>query len=90
MCSLLEEQDDSLFTYPYTIRNQDTPLTALIDTCAIGGNFIYFQTARVLCNINGITLYTLQDLIKVQGFNSQLAPKITHKLTVYLKIGRHS
>jgi hypothetical protein len=65
MCSLLEEQDDSLFTYPCTIENQDTPLTVLIDTYVIGGNFIYFQTARVLCNIDGITLHTLQDLIEV-------------------------
>jgi hypothetical protein len=65
MCSLLKKQDDSLFIYPYTIENQDTLFTALIDTYVIRGNFIYFQTARVLCNINGITLHTLQDLIKV-------------------------
>ena len=86
MCSLLKEQDNSLFIYSYTIENQDTFFTVLINTCAIRGNFIYFQTARVLCNINGILLHTLQDLIKVQGFNSQLAPKIIYKLTVCLKI----
>jgi hypothetical protein len=59
MCSLLEEQDNSFFTYSYTIENQNTSLTVLINTYAIKGNFIYFQTARVLCNINDITLYTL-------------------------------
>jgi hypothetical protein len=65
MCFLLEKQDDSLFIYLCIIENQDTSLTVLIDTCAIEGNFIYFQTARVLCNINSITLYILRDLIKV-------------------------
>jgi hypothetical protein len=42
MCSLLKEQDDSLFTYPYTIENQDTSLIVLINTYVIKGNFIYF------------------------------------------------
>jgi hypothetical protein len=42
MCSLLKEQDDSLFTYSYTIENQDTSLTILINTYVIRGNFIYF------------------------------------------------
>jgi hypothetical protein len=59
MCSLLEEQDNSLFIYLYTIENQDTPLIILINTYAIKGNFIYFQTIYVLCNINSIILYTL-------------------------------
>ena len=40
--SVLEGFKDSLFTYPYTIGNKDTPLTILINTYAIGGNFIYF------------------------------------------------
>jgi hypothetical protein len=90
MCSLLKEQDNSLFTYSYTIENQDTSLIILINTYAIKGNFIYFQTTCVLCNINSITLHTLQDLIKVQRFNGQSAPKITHKLIVCLKIRQHS
>jgi hypothetical protein len=59
MCSLLKEQDNFLFIYFYIIGNQDTFLIILINTYAIKGNFIYFQTTRVLCNINGITLYTL-------------------------------
>jgi hypothetical protein len=59
MYSLLEEQDDSLFIYPCIIGNQDTVLTVLINTYVIKGNFIYFQTTRVLCNIDGILLYTL-------------------------------
>jgi hypothetical protein len=59
MCSLLKKQDDFLFTYLYTIKNQDTPLIVLINTYVIKGNFIYFQTTRVLYNINGIILYTL-------------------------------
>jgi hypothetical protein len=42
MCSLLKEQDDSLFTYLYTIRNQDTLLIILINTYVIKDNFIYF------------------------------------------------
>jgi hypothetical protein len=65
MCFLLEEQDNSLFIYSCIIENQDTLLTILINICAIKDNFIYFQTTCVLCNINGILLYTLQDLIKV-------------------------
>jgi hypothetical protein len=65
MCFLLKEQDNSLFTYSYTIGNQDTSFIVLIDTYAIRDNFIYFQTVRVLYNINSITLHTLQDLIKV-------------------------
>jgi hypothetical protein len=65
MCFLLKEQDDSLFIYLCTIGNQDTSLIILINTYAIKDNFIYFQTTRVLCNINGILLYTLQNLIKV-------------------------
>jgi hypothetical protein len=65
MCSLLKEQDNSLFIYSYIIRNQDTPFITLINTYVIKGNFIYFQTARVLYNINSILLHTLQDLIKV-------------------------
>jgi hypothetical protein len=65
MCSLLKKQDNSLFIYSYTIRNQDTFLIVLINTYVIKGNFIYFQTMCVLCNINNITLYILQDLIKV-------------------------
>jgi hypothetical protein len=89
MCSLLKEQDDSFFIYLCIIGNQDTFLTILINTCVIKDNFIYFQTARVLCNINDITLYTLQDLIKVQGFNGQLALKITYKLIVCLKIRQY-
>jgi hypothetical protein len=59
MCSLLKEQNDSLFIYLYTIKNQDTFLIILINTCVIKGNFIYFQTMCVLCNINSILLYTL-------------------------------
>ena len=65
MCSLLKEQDNSLFIYPYTIENQDTSLTILINTYTIKGNFIYFQTAHVLCNINSILLHILQNLIKI-------------------------
>jgi hypothetical protein len=42
MCSLLKEQNDSLFIYSYIIRNQDTSLIILINTCVIKGNFIYF------------------------------------------------
>jgi hypothetical protein len=59
MCSLLKEQDNSLFIYFYTIKNQDTSLIILINTYVIKGNFIYFQTTRVLCNINSILLHTL-------------------------------
>jgi hypothetical protein len=90
MCSLLKKQDNSLFIYSCIIRNQDTFLIVLINTYVIKDNFIYFQTAHVLCNINSILLYTLQNLIKVQGFNGQLTLKIIHKLTVYLKIKQHS
>src|SRR5277367_2230631 len=89
ICSILEGFEDSLFTYPYTIGNKDTPLTILINTCAIGGNFIYFQTICILCNTNDLTLYTLHNLINIQGFNSHLVPAITHKLLISLKIGRY-
>jgi hypothetical protein len=65
MCSLLKEQDNSLFIYLYTIENQTTFLIILINTCVIKGNFIYFQIVCVFCNINNILLHTLQDLIKV-------------------------
>jgi hypothetical protein len=65
MCSLLEKQDNSFFIYLCTIRNQDTFLIILINTYVIKGNFIYFQTTRVLCNINNIILYILQTLIKI-------------------------
>jgi hypothetical protein len=65
MCSLLKEQDNSLFIYLCIIRNQDTFFTILINTYVIKDNFIYFQTVCILCNINSILLYTLQDLIKV-------------------------
>jgi hypothetical protein len=89
-CSLMEDVDNTLFTFPCTIGNKDTPLTALIDTCAAGGNFIHFQTARVLCNINNLSLHTLRSPINIQGFNGQAAPAITHKLSISLKLGRHS
>jgi hypothetical protein len=42
MCSVLKKQDNSLFIYFYTIRNQDTSLTILINTYVIKDNFIYF------------------------------------------------
>jgi hypothetical protein len=42
MCSLLKEQNNSLFTYLYTIGNQDSSFIILINTYAIKGNFIYF------------------------------------------------
>jgi len=86
----VEGGDNSLFTHPCTIGNKDTLLTALIDTCAMGGNFIHFQTAQILCKTNGISLRTLRNPIQVQGFNGQSAPAITHKLTASLQIGRHS
>src|SRR5277367_1071716 len=87
--SVLEGFKDSLFTYPYTIGNKDTPLTILINTCAIGGNFIYFQTIYILCNTNNLILYTLYNLINIQGFNGHLVPTITHKLLISLKISRY-
>jgi hypothetical protein len=65
MCSLLKEQDNSLFIYSYTIENQDTLLIILINTCVIRDNFIYFQTVYIFYNINSILLHTLQNLIKV-------------------------
>jgi hypothetical protein len=42
MCSLLKEQDNSLFIYSYIIENQDTFLIILINTYVIKDNFIYF------------------------------------------------
>jgi hypothetical protein len=59
MCSLLKKQNNSLFICSYIIENQDTLFIVLINTYVIKGNFIYFQTACVLCNINSILLYTL-------------------------------
>jgi hypothetical protein len=59
MCSLLKEQDNSFFIYLCIIRNQDTSFIVLINTCVIKGNFIYFQTIYIICNINDILLYTL-------------------------------
>jgi hypothetical protein len=59
MCSLLKEQNNSFFIYSYTIKNQNISFIVLINTYVIKGNFIYFQTIRVLCNINSILLYTL-------------------------------
>src|SRR5450432_1424287 len=88
--SLIDEQEDSLFIYPYTIGNKDTPLTTLIDTCAIGGNFIHFSAACILYNANNLLLYTLYKLINVKGFNSYLVPSIIYKLSISLKIRRHS
>ena len=90
ICSVVEGLDDSLFTYPCTISNRDTLLTALIDTCAMGGNFIHFRTAQVLCKINDTSLKTLRTPIAIQGFNVQAADPITHKLSINLTIGRHS
>jgi hypothetical protein len=59
MCSLLKEQNNSLFIYLYTIENQDTSFIVLINTYVIRGNFIYFQIACVFYNIKGILLHTL-------------------------------
>jgi hypothetical protein len=42
MCSLLKEQNNSLFIYLYTIENQDTSFIVLINTYVIRDNFIYF------------------------------------------------
>jgi hypothetical protein len=42
MCSLLKEQNNSFFIYFYIIKNQDTFLIVLINTCVIKDNFIYF------------------------------------------------
>ena len=86
----MDNSIDSLFTYPCTIGNTNTTLTALIDTCAMGGNFIYFQTARALCKTNNLSLNTLRTPIQIQGFNGQPAPSITYKLSVPLVVGRHS
>jgi hypothetical protein len=89
ICSVVEGTEDSLFTYPCTIGNTNTPLTALIDTCAMGGNFIHFQTAQVICKINDINLKTLRKPISIKGFNGQSAPSITHRLVCQLTVGRH-
>ena len=60
-----------------------------MDTCAKGGNFIHYKTARRICEAENLKLKTLRKAIQIEGFNGQKAPAITHKLSVSLQIGKH-
>jgi len=44
----------------------------------------------ILYKANNLSLYTLYKLINVKGFNSYLALLIIYKLSISLKIRRHS
>ena len=81
--------EDTLFTYLCTLGNNKIEITTLMDTCAKGGNFIHYKTARRICEAENLKLKTLRKAIQVEGFNRQKAPAITHKLSVSLQIGKH-
>ena len=63
--------------------------TTLMDTCAMGGNFIHHKTAQLICQIENIELKSLRQAIQIQSFDGKQAPQITHKLSTSLQIGRH-
>jgi hypothetical protein len=77
------------FTAQCEIGKGGIELYALVDTCAQEGNYIHFETAQVLSNIDATIVRALDKLMKINGFNGKAALNIKYTILVPLCIGRH-